>query len=440
MEKMKITSEGIYQSGIKGITWEKNIDTWRAEVRCFGKNYILDFNPNLYELIPLMEKARVKIAEGEEAFLDFYENEIGRQKRVVTPCPFQSDISGVSFNMKTNKWVAAISIENRKYILGRFEIQEDAESLRLEADKIKNTCETTPTESGIIDYTPLYEFLEKLRIEKQQSRLDARVGTGHGKRAWKRYKKEEHELDKLLLKSLKGELQKELRGYNKARKDMDIPTLTDYPTIRYTQGYYYIFVKRANDDKEFYVGKSSDILYSILLFELANEKVNTSNWTSWYECEIDMGLKVPTMEDILDYFDLDKTRYDKMKSIMSNGVGMYSTYKKETFENNITIYSKDYRPTILAKPNCENARLVFAGVTVVTRDGVRLPVKGFSMMLQPNEKVSLSNAMIEDLYNLDEINEHLENGDFWTWYLFESGVFANMDNPTTNEEDEENIA
>ena len=428
MEKMKITREGVYQSGVKGITWEKNIDTWRAEVRCCGKNYILGFNPNLYELIPLMEKARIKIAEGEDSFLEFYENEIGRTKREVVPCPFQSDIAGVSFNMKTNKWIAAISIENRKYILGSFEVQEDAESLRLEANKIKNTCENTPTKSGIIDYTLLYEFLEKLRIEKQQSRLDARVGTGHGKRAWKRYKKEEHELDKLLLKSLKGELQKELRGYNKVKKETEVPTLKNYPTIRYTLGSYYVFVKRTNDEKEFYVGKVSDILYAVLLFELANEKVNTSNWTSWYECEIDMGLKIPTLEDILYYFDMDKTRYNKMKSIMSTAIGMYSTYKKETFENNITIYSRDYRPNIIAKPNSENARLVFAGVTVVTMDGVKLPVKGFSMMLEPNEKISLTNDMIEDLYNFDEINEHLENGDFWSWYLFESGVFANMDN------------
>lgn len=433
-KKMKITSEGVFKSGVKGITWEKNIDTWRAEVNCNGKNYILGFNPNLYELIPLMEKARVKIEEGEEAFLDFYENEIGRKKREVIPCPFQSDVAGVSYNMKTNKWVVAISIENRKYTLGYFEVQEDAESLRKEADKIKSTCETTITESGIIDYTPLYEFLEKLRIEKQQSRLDARIGTGHGKRAWKRYKKEEHELDKLLLKSLKGELQKELRGYNKAKKETNISFVSDYPTIKYTQGSYYVFVKKSNDDNEIYVGKTLDLLHAILLYELANEKVNTSTWTSWYECEIDMGLKVPTIDDILDYFDLSRERYNKMKSIISQAAGFNSTYKKETFENNIMVYSRDYRPMILAKPNSENARLVFAGVTMVMKDNVKLPIKGFSMKLEPNEKVSLSNDMIEDLYDFEEVTSHLESGDFWTWYLFESGIFANMENVIIKEE------
>lgn len=425
--KMKITSEGIYKSGVKGITWEKNIDTWRAEVRCNGKNYILGFNPNLYELIPLMDKARRKIEESESAFLDFYENEIGRTKRVVTPCPFQSDVTGVSFNMKTNKWIAAISLENRKYILGSFEIQEDAESLRKEMDKIKLTCETTITNNGIIDYTPAYEFLEKLRIEKQQSRLDARVGTGHGKRAWRRYKKEEHELDKLVIKSLKGELQKELRGYNKAHKETTTRCIENYPTIRYTQGTYYVFVKKTNESNEIYVGKTMDLLHAILLYELANEKVKTSSWTSWYECEIDMGLKVPSVDEILEYFDLSRVRYNKLKSIVSQGTSMYSTYKKETFENGITIYSRDFRPNIIAKPKCDKARLVYSGVTTITKENVTLPIKGFSMMLEPNEKVELSDNLIEDLYNFTEVNEHIKNEDFWSWYLFESGVFANMD-------------
>ena len=59
---MRKSSEGVYQSGVKGITWEKNIDTWRASVRVNGEERILGFNPNLYELIPLMEVARKKIA------------------------------------------------------------------------------------------------------------------------------------------------------------------------------------------------------------------------------------------------------------------------------------------------------------------------------------------------------------------------------------------
>ena len=426
-QKMKITSEGIYKSNVKGITWEKNIDTWRAEVRCNGKNYILGFNPHLYELIPLMEKARKKIEEGEEAFLDFYENEIGRKKREVIPCPFQSDVAGVSFNMKTNKWVAAISIENRKYILGYFEVQEDAESLRKEADKIKHTCETTITEDHVIDYTPLYEFLEKLRIEKQESRLDARVGTGHGKRAWKRYKKEQHELDKLVLKAMKGELQKELRGYNKAKKEIEVITVSEYPTIKYAQGSYYVFVKKANDENEIYVGKSTDIIHAILIYELANEKINTSNWTSWYEREIDMGLKVPTIDDILDYFDLNRSRYVRMKDIISQSNNSYSTYKKEKLSDNIFIHTKDYRPMIAKKPISDKTRMVFSGVTFVTKDSVKLPIKGFSVKLEPNENISLTNDIIEDLYDIEEIKEKCESDSFWSWYLFESGVFANME-------------
>lgn len=424
--KMKITSEGVFKSGVKGITWEKNIDTWRAEVNCFGKNYILGFNPNKYELIPLMEKARKKIEEGEDTFLDFYENEIGRKKRVVVPCPFQSSVAGVSFNMKTNKWIAAISIENRKYILGYFEIQEDAESLRKEADKIKQTCETTITENHIIDYTPLYEFLEKLRIEKQESKVDARIGTGHGKRAWKRYKKEVNELDKLVLKSLKGELQKELRGYNKAKKEIEINCVSNYPTIKYVQGAYYVFVKKANEDNEIYVGKTIDILHSILLFELANEKINTSNWTSWYEREIDMGLKIPTMEELLEYFDLSKNHYIKMKDIISQSSVSYNTYKKENVGENIYIHTKDYRPMIAKNPISDKARMVFSGVTFIIKDNVKLPIKGFSIKLQPNEKISLTNDIIDDLYDIEEIKEKVVDESFWSWYLFESGVFANM--------------
>lgn len=418
--KMRKSSEGVYQSGVKGITWEKNIDTWRASVRVNGEERILGFNPNLYELIPLMEVARKKIAESTDAFNEWYKEVIGREKRIVVPCPFQSDVAGVSYLSKQNKWLAQVSIENRKYVLGTTPIQEDAEAMRHEAEKIKVECENTVNDTGIIDYTPLYKHLEKLRIEKQQSRLDARIGTGHGKRAWRRLKKEEHALDELIIKSMKGDIVKELKEYKKDKKAETTKALDEYPNIEYSRGTYYVFLDV--NEKKTYIGKTTDIIQAILLYEMGNSKALADDWTNFYELEIDMGLKIPTIEELLAYFDLSNEKYKKMKKIASDASGLYNNYKKETF-GEVTIMSKDFRHL----PVSDKARLVFAGVSVVVKEGIKVPLNGFSVMLNPGEVSSLTNDMVDELYKFDEAVSHLTNGDFWYWYLFESGVFTNME-------------
>ena len=101
--KMKKTSEGVFQSGIVGITWNKNIDTWRANITVDGRVYALGFNPNYLELIPILEMAKKKKAEGVETFLNWYKNDLGREIRVVTPVELQSDVTGVSYITKLNK-------------------------------------------------------------------------------------------------------------------------------------------------------------------------------------------------------------------------------------------------------------------------------------------------------------------------------------------------
>lgn len=418
--KMRKSSEGVYQSGVKGITWEKNIDTWRASIRVNGEERIIGFNPNLYELIPLMEVARKKLSESTDAFNEWYKEVIGREKRVVTPCPFQSDVAGVSYLSKQNKWLAQVSIENRKYVLGTTPVQEDAEAMRHEAEKIKVECENTVNETGIIDYTPLYKHLENLRIEKQQSRLDARIGTGHGKRAWKRLKKEEHALDELIIKSMKGDIVKELKEYKKDKKAETTKALEEYPDIEYSKGTYYVFLNVNN--KKTYIGKTTDIIQAILLYEMGNSKALADDWTNFYELEIDMGLKVPTIDELLSYFDLSNDKYKKMKKIASDASGLYTNYKKETF-GEVTVMSKDFRHL----PVSDKARLVFAGVSVVVKEGIKVPLNGFSIMLNPGEVSSLTNDMVDELYKFDEAVSHLTNGDFWYWYLFESGTFANME-------------
>lgn len=349
--KMKKSSEGVFQCGIVGINWNKNIDTWRASITVDGRVYSLGFNPNYLELIPILETAKKKKEEGTEAFLNWYHNDLGREIRVVTPVEFQSDVIGVSYITKTNKWLAQISIENRKYVLGHFDIQEDAEAARHEAEKIKVTCENTITEDHIIDYTPLYEHLEKLRIERQKSRLDARIGTGHGRKAWRRLKKEEHALDTLMIKHLKGEIVKELREYKKVNKESEIQGIEEYPSIKYLRGSYFVFV----DDT--YIGKTSNALHAILLFESASNHLKTESWVSFYEEYLQMGMKVPTIEELAEDLELSLDKYYNMRTIMSQINSMCSS-NVEKF-GKVEVKTKDFRHI----PVSNKRRVAFMGTS-----------------------------------------------------------------------------
>ena len=415
--KMKKSSEGVFQSGVTGITWEKNIDTWRASLTVDGRVYALGFNPNYLELIPILEMAKKKKEEGVEAFLDWYKNDLGREIRVVTPAELQSDVAGVSYITKSNKWLAQVSIENRKYVLGTYEIQEDAEAARHEAEKIKTTCENTITDDHIIDYTPLYEHLEKLRIERQQSRLDARIGKGHGRRAWKRLKKEEHALDKLLIKHLKGEIVKELKEYKKVNKESEIQGIEEYPSIKYLKGSYFVFV----DDT--YVGKTMDVLHAILLYESASNHLKTESWVSFYEEYLQMGTKVPTVDELAEDLELSLDKYRNMKQIMSACNSFVSAGNKETF-GNVTVSSRDFRHM----PVSEKARVAYMGVSSLVMGKTTIPVEALRVMLEPNEECFLIDGMVRNLYSItDKCNKEIGESNFWHWYLYESGIFATME-------------
>ena len=413
--KMKKTSEGVFQSGIVGITWNKNIDTWRANITVDGRVYALGFNPNYLELIPILEMAKKKKAEGVETFLNWYKNDLGREIRVVTPVELQSDVAGVSYITKLNKWLAQVSIENRKYVLGTYEIQEDAEAARHEADKIKVTCENTITDDHIIDYTPLYEHLEKLRIERQQSRIDARIGKGHGRRAWKRLKKEEHALDKLLIKHLKGEIVKELKEYKKINKESKIEGIEEYPSIKYLKGFYYVFIEDT------YIGKTMDVLHAILLYESASTHLKTESWVSFYEEYLQMGTKVPTIDELAEDLELSLDKYNNMKKIMSN-CNSLANVDKETFEK-VTISYKDFRHM----PISNKARVAYIGISSLMISQTTIPVEALRVILEPNEECFLIDGMIRNLYSMtNKCNKEIKENNFWHWYLYESGIFSTI--------------
>lgn len=423
--KMRKTSEGVFQSGVKGITWEKNIDTWRASIRVEGEERIIGFNPILGELIPLMQMAEKKKEEGVEAFNEWYKEVIGREKRIVTPCEFQSDVAGVSYLKRQNKWLAQISIENRKYVLGITEIQEDAESMRKEAEKIKKTCEETINDTGIIDYTPLYKHLEALQIEKQESKLNARIGTGHGKKAWRRLKKEEHALDELVVKSLKGEVVTELKNYKKAKKQELTKTVCGYSNIEYAYGQYYIFLDI--DEKKTFIGKTSNIFQAILLFEKAIIKAHTDSWIEFFEVDLQMGMKIPSLEELLDEFNLSMERYDKLLKINTELSQRYysilNNKNRENLGNNIVFYHEDNRKSVYKRLNTPD----YIASVVVNINGYNAPLDGFCITLNENEPKELINPMIENLYNIEDAKLHIENDDFWHWYIFESEMFAKFE-------------
>lgn len=428
VRKMRITSEGILQSGIKYITWQKNIDTWKAamSIRWPGEektiNYTLGFNVNKMELLPVVQLAIANKEKGKEAFEKFYNGlEYTQSKRnFENKCEYQSDVVGVSYNQKSEKWTAAISIENRKYILLVTEVQEDAETIRREADQIKERCETTITESGIIDYNPLYDFLAKLRIEKQQSRVDARAGKGRNKKKYRRFKEEEHVLAEMQYKYLNGQLAKELKEFKTAVKEDQVQVLAEFPNIQVVKGNYYIFVEK--DEKKYFVGHTSISLQAVLFYYVAEKKMSEENWVIWYENVIQMGLKpIPKIDELLEMLNLSGAKYNNLNQLrgsisMANSIDV----------GNTKIVFRDYR-NIIAKATTPSTkpRIVYQGVTTYSKDNMILPLKGISYMLYPGEEMVVFEEEIENLRNVEDVTRH-EN-DFWKWYIFESGVFEEVE-------------
>ena len=128
------TSDGFKRlnktSNYPGVCWNKDCNKWQCDIQVDDKSYYLGLFDNELSAKELYELALEKIEINQ--FNDF-SNEIIEKRRLNKQNNKTSNYKGVSFNKKSNKWMARSDIKGKRYYFGSFINEKDAYNAYLEA-------------------------------------------------------------------------------------------------------------------------------------------------------------------------------------------------------------------------------------------------------------------------------------------------------------------
>lgn len=135
-------------SGIRGVSWAKNLNKWRASFRIDGKTYHVGLFDNLDEAEMAIKAARAKYMPYST---DVLEKNMPKLNDVVTPC-FESKLcsnntsgyNGLVFNKRIKKWFGKVQRNGKKITTKHYENKIDAyeelnKKLKLLEEKNENS-------------------------------------------------------------------------------------------------------------------------------------------------------------------------------------------------------------------------------------------------------------------------------------------------------------
>ena len=130
------TSDGFIRlnktSNYPGVCWNKECNKWQCDIQVNNQNYYLGLFDDEILAKELYEKALEKL--NFNLFEEFYD-EILKKRNDNKLKKKTSIYKGVSFNSKTNKWMARSDIGGKRHYFGSFLIEKDAYNAYLEGIK-----------------------------------------------------------------------------------------------------------------------------------------------------------------------------------------------------------------------------------------------------------------------------------------------------------------